>query len=67
VVFAVRFEPGAFFFWLIHQPVFYQKLAGKAKAAAVSSQNLVFRNCRPTVKVRCFGFIAVSLRIILTA
>ena len=30
------------------------------------SKNLIFSNYRPTVKVRSFGFVAVSLRTILT-
>ena len=30
------------------------------------SKNLIFSNYRSRVKVRCFGFVAISLRIILT-
>src|SRR5438034_5273185 len=46
---------------------FLPKTRGQRKAVAICSTNLVFRNYRPTVKVRGFGFIAVSSSIILGA
>jgi hypothetical protein len=30
------------------------------------SKNLIFHNYRPTIEVRCFGFIAIPLKITLT-
>jgi len=67
VVFAIRFEPGAIFFRLNHETISTQKIGGKAKAVAICSKNLIFRNYWPTVEVRCFGFIAGSWGVILAA
>src|SRR6266496_4254684 len=67
VVFAVRFEPGAFFFWLIHQTVSTKNSRAKQKQRRFSRKIWFFVTAGQQFKVRCFGFIAVSLRIILTA